>query len=82
MNISEKIEKLIDWLYESITRLMFDLAFFRQVYYIEFERWNFMETYKNLGLKMRSFTSGTKEQLDIHLYEYVNRDMDIQELHH
>jgi hypothetical protein len=53
---------------------MFDLAFFRQVYYIEFEPWNFMETYKKLGLKMRSFTSGTKEQLDINLYEYVNKD--------
>ncbi len=74
MNISKKTEKLIDWLYESITRLIFDLAFFRQVYYIEFEIWNFMERYKNLGLKMRSFTSGTKEQLDINLYEYVNKE--------
>jgi hypothetical protein len=33
-----------------------------------------MERYKILGLKMRSFTSGTKEQLDINFYEYVNKD--------
>jgi hypothetical protein len=53
---------------------MFDLAFFRQIYYIEFERWNFLETYRNSALKMRSCTSGRPEQLDLSFYEYVNKD--------
>jgi hypothetical protein len=51
-----------------------EFAFFRQIYYIEFERWNFLETYRNLALKMRSCTSGRPEQLELSFYEYANKN--------
>jgi hypothetical protein len=53
---------------------MFDHAFFRQIYNIEFERWNFFETYRNLALKMRSCTSVRPEQLELSFYEYANKE--------
>ena len=57
---------------------MFDLAFFRQIYYVEFGRWNFMTTYYNLALKIRSCTSARKEILELDFYKYVNNDNTVQ----
>ena len=47
-------------------RLMFDLAFYRQLYYIEFGRYLMLRKFRDFAMKQRKYSAETIIELDFH----------------